>query len=114
MSSPPNRPPNGPAFILELGREALADLGTHPAGRACAEFALHALLGILRSCGTADELFARHNDRRFRLADCAFVASALPVGLVARLDEAERLAALIFPIREAALLLRWRELTGGR
>jgi hypothetical protein len=113
MDSTPNRPPNGPAFILELGREALADLGSHPAGRPCAELTLHALLGVLRSCRTADELFARHNDRQFRAADSAFVASAFPVGLLARLDDAERLVGLIFPIREAALLLRWRELTGG-
>ena len=114
MSNAANRPANGRAVLLDLGREALSDLGSHPAGRPCAEFALHALLGVLRSCRTADELFARHNDRQLRAADCAFVASAFPAGLLARLDDAERLVALIFPVREAALLLRWRELTGGR
>ena len=84
MSHTTRRPPDGRAVLLDLGREALLDLAVHPAGRAAAEWAVHALLGVLRACRTADELFARHNDRRLREADCAFVVSALPARLVAR------------------------------
>ena len=109
-----SRPPDGRAILLDLGRDALAGLTTHPAGRAAAEWAVHALLGVLRSCGNADDLFARHNDRRLREADCAFVLSALPASAVARHDERGRLVGLAFPIREAALLLRCREIAGER
>lgn len=114
MSHSTRRPPDSRSVLLDLGREALLDLAIHPAGRAHAEWAVHALLGVLRACRTADDLFARHNDRRLREADCAFVLSALPTRLVADHDERERLADLAFPLREAALFLRWRELAGGQ
>lgn len=114
MSHSTRRPPDGRAVLLDLGREALLDLAVHPAGRAHAEWAVHALLGVLRACRTADDLFARHNDRRLREADRAFVLSALPTRLVADHDERERLAGLEGPLRKAALFLRWRELAGGR
>lgn len=113
MGHAARRPPDGRAVLLDLGREALLDLAVHPAGRAAAEWAVHALLGFLRSCGN-DDLFARHNDWRLREADCAFVLSALPASAVARHDERGRLVDLAFPIREAALLLCWREIAGGR
>ncbi len=103
--------PGGPARPRPRG----AARPRHPPGRARpAEWAVHALLGALRSCGNDDDLFARHNDRRLREADCAFVLSALPAHLVADHGERERLADLAFPLREAALFLRWRELTGER
>lgn len=114
MSHTTRRPPDGRALLLDLGREALLDLAVHPAGRAAAEWAVHALLGVLRTCRTAEDLFARHNDRRLRVADCAFVLSALPACLVDDHGERERLVDLAFPLREAALYLRWRELGGER
>ena len=48
------------------------------------------------------------------MADCAFVLSALPARVVADHGERERLVDLAFPLREAALYLRWRELGGER
>ena len=39
---PTRRPPDGRALLLDLGREALLDLAVHPAGRAAAEWAVHA------------------------------------------------------------------------
>jgi len=72
-----SRPPNGRTILLDLDRDALAGLTTHP-------------------------------------TDCAFVLSALPASAVARHDERGRPVDLAFPIREAALLLRWRGSAGER
>lgn len=72
-----SRPPDGRAILRDLDRGVPAGHTTHPIGRA-AESAVHALLGILRSCGNDDNPFARHNDRRLRKTDSAFVLSGLP------------------------------------
>ena len=100
----------GRRAVVSLWRESHRALPDHPAGRVVAEAAAHALLARLRvTCPTADTLW-RHYEAG-NASDFTLIASLVPSPPTAR-TTTEREQRL-YPIREAAFWLRWRELTGG-
>lgn len=92
-----------------LWHESHRALPHHPAGRATAEAAAHALLARLRlTCPTAATLWRHY--REGNEGDFALIASLVPPPPGARTTtEGED---NLYPIREAAFWLRWRELSG--
>ena len=99
----------GQRVDIALWRESLRALSRHPAGRATAEAAAHALLARLRlACPTAETLWRHYREGNER--DFALVASLVPPPPGAR-TTTEREDTL-YPVREAAFWLRWREISG--
>lgn len=99
----------GQRVIVSLWRDSHRTLERDPAGRAVAEAAAHALLARLRaSCRATADLWRHYEEGSD--ADFALIASLVPAPPAARTpSERER---VLYPIREAAFWLRWRELTG--
>ena len=96
--------------IVSLWRSSYRDLPRHPAGRALAEAAAHALLARLRQeCATADALWRHYEEGN--AADFALIASLVPSPPDARTPTEREQP--FWTIREAAFWLRWQELTGG-
>lgn len=100
----------GRRVYLRLWRTSYRDLTRHPDGRIVAEAAAHALLARLRAaCPTAPDLWRHYDDGSD--ADFALIASLIRAPPDARtLTEEET---RLYPVREAAFWLRWRELAGG-
>ena len=99
----------GQRVEIALWRESHRALPRHPAGRVAAEAAAHALLARLRlTCHTAETLWRHYREGNER--DFALIASLVPPPQGAR-TTIEREDTL-YPIREAAFWLRWRELAG--
>lgn len=99
----------GQRVILSLWRDSHRALVRDPAGRVVAEAAAHALLARLRdACPTVAALW--HHYEGGSDADFALIASLVPSPMGA-LTQTDRERAL-YPIREAAFWLRWREFTG--
>ena len=100
----------GQRVIVSLWQSSHRELPHHPSGRALAEAAAHAVLGRLRhACPTTAALW-RHYEAG-NAADFALIASLVPSPPLARTPTEREQP--FWTIREAALWLRWQELTGG-